>query len=74
IKFADNALEASKYRGKNQCTQFSHELVQIKRRRLSITNQLQNSVLRGMQDFYLVYQPLINAASMKVEGAEALLR
>ena len=41
IKYADNALEASKYRGKNQCTQFSHELVQIKRRRLSIANQLQ---------------------------------
>lgn len=74
IKYADNALEASKYRGKNQCTQFSHELVQIKRRRLSIANQLQSSVLRGMQDFYLVYQPLINASSMKVEGAEALLR
>ena len=27
-----------------------------------------------MQDFYLVYQHLINASSMKVEGAEALLR
>lgn len=74
IKFASSALEASKYKGKNMCTLFSQELIQEKMRQLSIADQLQNSLISGMEGFYLVYQPLTDARTMKVNGAEALLR
>lgn len=74
IKFAASALEASKHKGKNLCTLFTPELIQEKLRQLAIGDQLQNSVLNGMENFSLAYQPLTDAASLKVNGAEALLR
>ncbi len=73
-KNAESALEESKHRGKNVCTFFSAEMTRAKRRRLEMGDLMQLSVLDGMQHFSLHYQPLVNASSMEVAGAEALLR
>lgn len=71
---AENALEESKHRGKNISTFFSPALTKIKLRRLAISDFLQASVIDGMKNFSLYYQPLVNADSLQLAGAEALLR
>ena len=45
-----------------------------KLRRLEISGYMQTSVLDGMAGFELYYQPLADAATMDLAGAEALLR
>ena len=74
IRCASSALEASKKRGKNVLTFYSPELMQGKIRALEMTNQLQLSVMEGMKNFRLVYQPFFYSGSLKIAGAEALLR
>lgn len=74
IKCATSALEASKSRGKNTYTVYTPGLLFPKLRSLEILNQLRASVLNDMEGFYLVYQPLTDAQSLKVHGAETLLR
>lgn len=74
IRCASSALEASKKRGKNVLTLYSPELMQGKIRALEMTNQLQLSVMEGMKNFRLVYQPFVYSGSLKIAGAEALLR
>ncbi|MBU9728150.1 bifunctional diguanylate cyclase/phosphodiesterase [Diplocloster modestus] len=74
IRCASGALEASKKRGKNVLTLYSPELMQGKIRALEMTNQLQLSVIEGMKNFCLVFQPFVYSDSLKIAGAEALLR
>lgn len=74
IKYATNALEASKLRGKNTCTVYTEDLLYPKLRSLEIMSRLRDSVLNNMEGFYLVYQPLSHAEDLSVTGAEALLR
>lgn len=74
IKYASSALEASKLGGKNMATFFAPDLIQGKFRRMELTNLLRASVMNGMKEFEVYYQPLIDAADMKIKGAEALLR
>lgn len=74
IKYAASALEASKHKGKNTYTFFSAELIESKLKRMELSNMLQTSVMNQMKYFEVFYQPLINAATMEIKGAEALLR
>lgn len=74
LKSAENALEESKHRGKNTSTFFSPALTEAKLRRLAISDFLQASVMNDMQGFSLYYQPLVNASTLELAGAEALLR
>lgn len=74
LRNAENALEESKQRGKNTSTFFSASMTATKLRRLEISGYMQSSVLEGMKNFELYYQPLMDAESMRLAGAEALLR
>lgn len=74
IKYASSALESSKRRGKNTCTFFSPDLILAKLHTLALTDQLQRCVSDDMDRFSLAYQPLIDSATLKICGAEALLR
>ncbi|PNV68230.1 putative bifunctional diguanylate cyclase/phosphodiesterase [Enteroscipio rubneri] len=74
IKHAENALEESKHRGKNTVSFYSPAMSQEKLRRLELSDRLQTSVLDDMQGFSLHFQPLVDAQTLHVAGAEALLR
>lgn len=74
IKYASGALEASKNKGKNTVTFFSSDLIQGKLKRMELGNLLQSSVMNGMKNFEVYYQPLVDAKDMVTKGAEALLR
>ncbi|WP_101722187.1 putative bifunctional diguanylate cyclase/phosphodiesterase [Eggerthella timonensis] len=74
LRNAENALEESKLRGKNTMTFFSSTMTATKLRRLEISDYMQTSVLDGMKSFELYYQPLVDAGTMGLAGAEALLR
>ena len=74
IKYAASALDASKKKGKNSCTVFTPDLLKARLRTMELTNLLQRSVLNGMEHFSLLYQPFVCASSLRLKGAEALLR
>lgn len=74
LNSASGALEASKRKGKNNCTVFTSDLTHIKMRSLKITDRLRSSVLNGMEGFELAYQPIMSSSGKNIVGAEALLR
>lgn len=74
IKCAVSALESSKKGGKNKCTIYSPQLLESNLHTMEIISELQHSILAGMKDFSLVYQPVVHADSLAIKGAEALLR
>lgn len=74
LKNAESALEESKHRGKNTLTFFSSAMTREKRRRLEISDLMQLSVVNGMEHFSLNFQPLMDARTLELAGAEALLR
>lgn len=74
IKHAESALEESKHRGKNTVSFFSSDMSREKLRRLELSDRLQASVMDGMRGFSLHYQPLVDADTLRIVGAEALLR
>lgn len=74
IKHAESALDESKHRGKNTVSFFSPATTETKLRRLELSDRLQASVLDGMRGFSVSYQPLVDADTMAIGGAEALLR
>lgn len=74
IKHAANALEESKHRGKNTVSFYSPAMSQEKLRRLELSDRLQASVVDNMRGFSLHFQPLVDAETLRVIGAEALLR
>lgn len=74
IKCTMSALDASKKGGKNRCTVYSPELLKSNLYTMEIINQLQRSVLAGMKDFSLVYQPFVSSNGLELKGVEVLLR
>ncbi len=74
LKRAESALEESKHSGKNTVSFFSPVTTEKKLRRLELSDRLQASVLDGMRGFSVSYQPLVDAATLEIGEAEALLR
>ena len=74
VKHAESALEESKHRGKNTVSFFSSAMSEEKLRRLELSDRLQASVVDGMRGFSVHYQPLVDAGTLGIAGAEALLR
>ncbi len=74
LKHAESALEQSKHSGKNCVTHFSSSLTQDKLRRFELSECLQASTMENMAGFSLHFQPLVDANTLGIEGAEALLR
>ncbi|MFL0195444.1 EAL domain-containing protein [Clostridium sp. WILCCON 0269] len=71
-KYADLAIFQSKINGKNTVTFFQRELFHSYCRKLVIEQELKTAVEND--EFYILYQPQIDATKNKVIGFESLLR
>jgi diguanylate cyclase (GGDEF)-like protein/PAS domain S-box-containing protein len=72
MRNADSAMYAAKQRGTNQFQFFTTELRQRLQRRFQIERGLRRALASG--ELRLVYQPIVDGASGRMIGAEALLR
>lgn len=74
MRYAEVALEFARQKGKDQIAFFDTDYYDRWRYDLGMQNLMQNSIARGCEDFFLCYQPQIDAKTGKLIGAEALLR
>ena len=72
LKAADLAMYSVKKKGKNKWLFFSNELKAYIQNRMRMENELR--ALIPMAHFILYYQPIVDAKSCEVVGAESLLR
>jgi diguanylate cyclase len=72
LKAADLAMYSAKKKGKNKWLFFSNDLKEYIQNRLRIENELR--ALIPMAHFLLFYQPIVDAKTFAVIGAESLLR
>ncbi|MBR7025821.1 MAG: GGDEF and EAL domain-containing protein [Selenomonadaceae bacterium] len=73
-RYAEVALEFARQKGKDQIAFFNSEYYERWRYDIGMQNLMQNSIARGCEDFFLCYQPQVDAKTGKLVGAEALLR
>ena len=71
-KNADTALYQAKDKGRNQYQFFTKEMQILTMRRMEIEGHLRHAIEKN--ELALFYQPLIDARTNKIIGAEALLR
>lgn len=72
LKLADIAMYRAKETGKNNCQNYDKELDKLHKEQLEIYNKLPFAMERN--EFYLVYQPIMNIHLGKIVGMEVLLR
>lgn len=72
IKHADIAMYSAKKAGKNRHAFFSDRMNELLSKRIEIENDLKAAIELHQVDLY--YQPIINLATNKLVGAEALVR
>ena len=72
MRNADTAMYHAKESGRANYQFFSTQMTERVSRRLSTESDLRRALERG--EFNLHYQPLVNLAAARIEGAEALLR
>lgn len=72
MRNADLAMYKSKEAGKNIYSYFQNQLSENALRKIEIERQLRN--FKETQELYLVYQPIVDAVTQQIVGAEALLR
>lgn len=74
MKKADMALYSAKREGKNRAKVFEPEIEESALRNYEIERSMRNDVADNCRNFEVFYQPIINADTKKLVGAEALLR
>ncbi len=74
MRYAEVALEFARQKGRDQIAFFDRASYDRWRYDLGMQNLMQNSIARGCEDFFLCYQPQVNAKTGELVGAEALLR
>jgi len=72
IKHADTAMYQAKSTGPNQFMFYSSGMTQEVKRQLILRDELRHSI--DDQDFVVYYQPLVEAKTGRILGAEALVR
>jgi len=72
IKHADTAMYQAKSIGPNQFMFYSSDMAQEVKRQLIMRDELRHSI--DDQDFVVYYQPLVEAKTGRILGAEALVR
>lgn len=70
----DFACEESKTLRKGEMVEFKNALSEENHQRLEMLHAIRASITRGYEGFYLLYQPVVDAETEELIGAEALLR
>ena len=68
------AYVESKAHHQGEMIDFRNDLNDRNRQRLEKLHAIRSSIMRGYSGFYLMYQPVVDANTEKLIGAEALLR
>lgn len=68
------ASTESKVRQQGDLVEFKHDLNEENHQRLEKLHAIRASIMHGHQGFYLLYQPVVDARTEQLIGAEALLR
>ena len=68
------AYQESKINKHGELVRFNNELTVENRKHLEMLHAIRSSIAHKETGFYLVYQPVVDASTEKVLGAEALLR
>ncbi len=71
LNYAD---EESKMRQQGELVEFRDELNEENHQRLEKLHAIRASIMHGYKGFYLLYQPVVDAETERLIGAEALLR
>lgn len=74
MRYAEVALEIARQKGRDQISFFSKDTYDRWRYDIGMQNLMQNCIARGCEDFFLCYQPQVDAKDGRLIGAEALLR
>ena len=74
VRYAEVALDLARKKGRDQIAFFEKEMYERWRYDLEMQNLMQNSIARGCEDFFLCFQPQVDAKDGHLIGAEALLR
>ena len=74
MRYAEVALEFARHKGRDQISFFDKEMYDRWRYDIGMQNLMQNAIARGCEDFFLCYQPQVDAKTGRLTGAEALLR
>ncbi len=69
-----NSYERSKYNCEGDFCVFENGLAKDTRKKLDIINEIRSSVTKDCKGFENFYQPIVDAQSEKLIGAEALIR
>ena len=72
LRNADTAMYRGKRKGRNTYEVFTPEMGDVVMKRVEIDSKLRRALENG--DFYLQYQPLMDARTQTIVGAEALIR
>ena len=68
------ANEESKFRQQGNLVEFQNDLNEENHKRLEKLHAIRASIMRGYEGFFLLYQPVVDAKTERLIGAEALLR
>ena len=74
FQYAENSLDSAKAKGKNILSFFSAKEKKKNLGVLKLKEELTRSVKNGFEGFQLYYQPQMYADTLRLYGAEALLR
>lgn len=72
LQHADAAMYEAKHKGKSAYARFTPEMTEVSHERLQMESHMRRAL--ELDEFELFYQPIIETASGRLVGAEALLR